>query len=230
MPVSKYVGVRCTQPLPSFIEQNEYRDEVEEQYDTDTVMIQDLANQVSTLEPAKDQAYSERNQCVALAARLALAVGWRTGLGKHIGEPWEDDWRNIVFIDLPAGQVSWHIHDSELYLFAFLPPYKGEWDGHTTEEKYHRVKTPFNAFGRTLKRMIKGAIDWYRYSPSGDDPRAKRLEKLIGAFLNSREEDAKRAPGGRESLMSPINPSGCPFEVEVHTEDCDRHPVEDEES
>lgn len=210
MPVPKEVRERCKQPTPFVFTQNEY-EEVEEQYDADTLMFQHLAAQVDALETAKNQAYSERNQCVALAARLALAVGWNTGLGRHVGDPWEDDWRNIVFIDLPAGQVSWHIHDSELYLFAFLPPYKGKWDGHTTEEKYGRLKVPFDAFGRALRRLIAGAIDWYLYSAAGEDLRAVRLEKLVGAFRVARSKDALKAP-----RRSHINPSGCPFEVEIH--------------
>lgn len=99
--------------------------------------LEDLTNQ-------KDLAYAERDLCVAALAALALKLGWRAGLGKH--DPcdvlWDADWRNVVFIDLPGSlQVSWHIHDSELPDFAFLPPYPGEWDGHTTAEKYARLKT-----------------------------------------------------------------------------------------
>jgi len=52
----------------------------------------------------------------------------------------EDEWKNVVFIDLPTGQVSWHIHKDELVYFPGLPTYKGVWDGHTVEEKYDRVK------------------------------------------------------------------------------------------
>jgi hypothetical protein len=90
---------------------------------------------------SKDSAYTERNRCVAAIARLAIANGWRAGLGSHQGDDltWDPEWRTIVFIDLPAGQVSWHLHDGEVALFEGLPPYAGTWDGHTTEEKYARV-------------------------------------------------------------------------------------------
>lgn len=45
-----------------------------------------------------------------------------------------------VFIDLPTGQVSWHVHDSELALFDFLPTSDQRcWDGHSTDEKYERL-------------------------------------------------------------------------------------------
>lgn len=83
--------------------------------------------------------YAERNKLVAMSAKMALALGYIAGLATHRGETWDDDWRNVVLIDLPSGQVSWHIHDSELPWFEGLPAYPGEWDGHTTEEKYIRV-------------------------------------------------------------------------------------------
>ena len=44
-----------------------------------------------------------------------------------------------MYVDLPTGQVSWHFHDSQAYLFDDLPPYTKQWDGHNTEEKYRRV-------------------------------------------------------------------------------------------
>jgi hypothetical protein len=93
-------------------------------------------------ERAKDGAYRERDQVVALVARMALALGWRTGLRRHQPDPdptWDEDWKNVVAIDLPAGQVTWHFHDSERPLFHSLPPYPGSWDGHDTAEKYRRV-------------------------------------------------------------------------------------------
>jgi hypothetical protein len=86
---------------------------------------------------AKDGAYAERNKLVALISKLFSA-----SLERHPeNEEWEDDWRWIVFIDLPTGQVSWHIHDSELNMFDHLPRNAGrKWDGHTTDEKYERVR------------------------------------------------------------------------------------------
>ncbi len=95
-------------------------------------------NDSDTLTAQKDAAYHERNQLVALLAAL-----WPSSLERHPDSDttWEDDWRWIVFIDTPAGQMSWHIHDSELPLFRHVPRGKGVvWDGHTTEEKYWRVR------------------------------------------------------------------------------------------
>lgn len=88
---------------------------------------------------SKNLAYSERNQMLAAFCRIAIASGFTAGIGRHEGEDWDNDWRNIVFMDLPTGQISFHIHDSELPLFAFLPIYKGEWDGHDTDTKWQRL-------------------------------------------------------------------------------------------
>ena len=89
-----------------------------------------------------DAVYHERDACVALAAILAQFLGLRTWVGQH--EPkddpeWEPEWRNVVFIELPDGQVSWHIHERELPWFAGLPRGTLPWDGHTTDEKYARI-------------------------------------------------------------------------------------------
>lgn len=90
--------------------------------------------EVAELTEQKNGAYRERNALVA-----ALSKIFPSGLGRHVASDWEDDWRTIVFIDLPTGQASWHIHDSEAPMFRHLRKYEGEWDGHTTEEKYRRM-------------------------------------------------------------------------------------------
>lgn len=88
---------------------------------------------------AKDGAYTERNQCVALIARMALSSGIKAGIAKTAIEGWSEDWHSCVYIDFPTGQVSWHYHDSHAWMFAGLPVYEGKWDGHDTPEKYRRV-------------------------------------------------------------------------------------------
>jgi len=91
--------------------------------------------EIERLTEQKDGAYTERNRLVAL-----LSVIFPSSLEQHEGEDWEDDWRWVVYVDLPTGQASWHIHDSELALFDHLPRLAGrKWDSHTTEEKYQRV-------------------------------------------------------------------------------------------
>lgn len=82
----------------------------------------------------KDGAYEERNRVVA-----ALASCFPSGIARTTIEGWHAEWHGCVYIDLPTGQASWHYHDSQAHLFAHLPTYTKEWDGHTTEEKYERV-------------------------------------------------------------------------------------------
>jgi len=106
---------------------------------------------IEELEKQKENAYWERNQLVA-----ALSKIYPSWLGRHVGEVWEDDWRNIVFIEIPTEelfakyvqggfmrkmkrQLSWHIHDSDLKYFSHLKYGEEKWDGHTTEEKYERL-------------------------------------------------------------------------------------------
>lgn len=99
----------------------------------------------------RDAAYTERNRLVAALARLLTDVGWPirdvgaapavAWLAEHdpADAEWDPEWRTIVFIDGPTGQLSWHLHDSDVPLFDGLPRGPNSWDGHTTTEKYERV-------------------------------------------------------------------------------------------
>jgi hypothetical protein len=105
----------------------------------------DVGQELLDMEARKDAAYLERNQCVALIARMALALGHRAGIARTAIEGWSNDWHGCVYIDLPTGQASWHFHDSQAGLFAGLPAYTGAWDGHDTPEKYRRVGDAWRA-------------------------------------------------------------------------------------
>ncbi len=97
--------------------------------------LEQAKDAIAELVAQKNGAYSERNKLVAALSKLFPA-----SLERHEGVEWEDDWRWVVFMDLPTGQVSWHLHDSELPQFAHLPQNRGrKWDGHTTEQKYARL-------------------------------------------------------------------------------------------
>lgn len=94
-----------------------------------------LMESVPVLTSSKDCAYGERNALVAALSKLFPA-----SLERHPEhEEWLDDWRWVVFINLPTGQVSWHIHDSEVHQFTHLDSGQRTWDGHTTEQKYKRL-------------------------------------------------------------------------------------------
>lgn len=75
--------------------------------------------------------YAARNYWVALALVAAQRRHMTTGFAYDDREdPDFDGFRIIAYIELPGvGQVSWH-----------LPEYPIPYDGHTTEEKYDRIR------------------------------------------------------------------------------------------
>lgn len=75
-----------------------------------------------------DEVYRERQHLVAnLASRYPSCL--------NNDDP---DWP-VVFIELPTGQVSWHISLSDLDLFQHVNTGDMVWDGHDTSEKYRRL-------------------------------------------------------------------------------------------
>ena len=91
-------------------------------------------------------AYRERAHLVAL-----LASRYRSVLADDpVGEP---GFRTVVYVHTPEGQLSWHIADGDLDVFEHLPrvdsgDVRAQWDGHTTEEKYGRVRRLTRAGGQ----------------------------------------------------------------------------------
>lgn len=96
--------------------------------------LREAREEVEAMRARKDAAYEERNRVVA-----ALAKCYPSGIARTTIEGWSDDWHGCVYILMPTGQVSWHYHDSQAWLFANLRPFPWEWDGHTTEQKYARL-------------------------------------------------------------------------------------------
>lgn len=83
----------------------------------------------------KDEAYRQRNHLVA-----ALADLFPSGIRETHIEGWDPAWNGCVYIDLPTGQISYHYHDSQAFLFSHLPPYGREYDGHDKEEVHRRLR------------------------------------------------------------------------------------------
>ena len=79
---------------------------------------------VLSLIKQKDTDYDARYPLVFSALAIALHLGMEAGVRV---DPEEPEWP-VVFIELPTGQVSWHV-----------PRHVKEWDGHTTEEKFGRM-------------------------------------------------------------------------------------------
>lgn len=77
----------------------------------------------SVEDPHPHADYATRNSAIYLALRQASQLGYYCGIGPGGDPAWP-----VAFIDLPTGQISWH-----------LPGYLNGWDGHTTKEKYDRI-------------------------------------------------------------------------------------------
>ena len=92
-----------------------------------------LARCEQELHEVQNAIYSERNKLVALLSCLFPS-------GFSLDESQDVGWRYVVYIDLPSGQVSFHIPDAEFdELFKDLPKYAGQWDGHDSTTKWERV-------------------------------------------------------------------------------------------
>lgn len=81
-------------------------------------------------ESKPDEAYLDRNLCVQVMARMARQLGYNAGIRENI------DWP-ILYIDLPTGQVSWHISKPDIT--GKFPEYMEGWDGHDVEIKRMRL-------------------------------------------------------------------------------------------
>lgn len=71
-----------------------------------------------------DTNYAVRNRKVLQALGLAAEIGYPCGVRL---DPEVPEWP-VIYIELPVGQVSWH-----------LPEHNEPFDGHSTDEKYHRI-------------------------------------------------------------------------------------------
>jgi len=78
--------------------------------------------------------YFDRNQILKAFCLMVKNKGLKIG--------WQDDPKDmyfvIMFIDLPTGQISYHIPRWEIDLSKW-PRYAGQWDGHSTEQKRVRL-------------------------------------------------------------------------------------------
>lgn len=91
---------------------------------------------ITTETDALRAVYRERAHLVALLAAVYPS---------HIGhtDPAAPD-RAVATLQLPTGQATWHIEDDDEDLFQHVehdPAHSFAWDGHSTEEKYARIRT-----------------------------------------------------------------------------------------
>lgn len=96
--------------------------------------IEQLKVELAKVTADKNEAYAERNKVVALLARH-----YPSGTRETAIEGWDPEWHGCVWLDTPKGQMSWHYHASDAYLFEELPRYDTPWDEHSTRTKYTRL-------------------------------------------------------------------------------------------
>lgn len=88
---------------------------------TDNEILTSLLREVLTA----DQDYPRRYRLILHIMSMAILSGYEVGMRIDPDEP---EWP-VVVIELPTGQVSWH-----------MPQHPKPWDGHTTEEKFERIQ------------------------------------------------------------------------------------------
>ena len=98
-----------------------------------------------------DRAYSERAIVVKLLVVLAARLGYKYGWGIDDNESSVPSWRRVMYVELPEGQVSWHIAPDDQGLFSDIGQYRGRWDG------THRGKT--KEFANSLN---PGSTPWQK--------------------------------------------------------------------
>lgn len=98
---------------------------------------------VSLLDAVKfDTDYERRYRAVFRAVALALNLGMSAGVRIDPAEPaWP-----VVYIELPTGQVSWH-----------MPEHPDSWDGHTTAQKHDRIRAFCQSAGERLYEFARKA-------------------------------------------------------------------------
>lgn len=80
-----------------------------------------------------DDVYRERAHLVAHLASI-----YPSTIGPH--DPNWPEW-SVVIVETPQGQMSWHVAPADLGLFRHVRPSEANtWDGHSTEEKYARLR------------------------------------------------------------------------------------------
>lgn len=83
-------------------------------------------------EAAGGPEWERRNQLVMRVARAATLLGWPVGAGYDSALP---EYPGVIIVDLPTGQVSWHVPDVP----RRMPEHPSGWDGHTREDKAERI-------------------------------------------------------------------------------------------
>ncbi len=78
---------------------------------------------------ALNTAYTQRAIAAIAFAHTVISLGGTAGVGKDDREDEPDEWRVVLYVNTPAGQMSWHIAPNDQPMLEGLPQYQGSWDG-----------------------------------------------------------------------------------------------------
>ena len=101
------------------------RDQVEDlEYD-----LQEASSKAKDFETRLNTAYSQRAIVAIALAHVVIQHGGTAGVGQDDREDQPDAWRVVLYVDTPAGQLSWHIAPDDQLMLEGLPTYSKAWDG-----------------------------------------------------------------------------------------------------
>lgn len=111
--------------------------------------LRKLEGQVAELKLQRNASYRERNILAGLLVKLLPGSG--TGIDPAIPEG--KNYRHVVFLELPAGQVSFHCRDADFQLLKHLPAYGRPFDGHSKIQAIERLHDALKS------DLVTGVVD-----------------------------------------------------------------------
>ncbi|MEU3683735.1 hypothetical protein AB0E99_22745 [Streptomyces sp. NPDC030592] len=158
-------------------------------------------------ERERDAAYGERAHLVALLA--AMTDGAVIAPAVDVEEP---GWQ-IVYLTIGGRQASWHISPRDASLFDDVEHVSADdprahWDGHSTEDKYARIRQhtrllarrcgPACAEAHTYTGRCEGAHPQQADRPCPQHPHAPTFDGVCGGCTQYPSDMKPAAPGGEE--------------------------------
>ena len=99
--------------------------------------------ELAAMRPVVERMEAEKNNAYAQRNKLAVLLAAKYGGSLVDANPQEPGWSSVLLIPTGSGQISFHVHDSELPYVLSMPNIKmhdGAWDGHDDGEKWRRVE------------------------------------------------------------------------------------------
>lgn len=154
--------------------------------------------------------FSQVNALVCLAAVMAHKSGLRAGWGLDVEREGDDDSRTMVYIDLPTGQVCWHLTADDAGLArTMLPRYESAWDGQWYDIHQQRIVGFLRANMLDEIVLLPGGVaqkpDSHVLTADG------RFQVRDGVFYDRQDSYRKVFEDRGGSLVSLAEEGGAPF-------------------